>query len=186
MSAFAKFEVSGPGAEAWLNSILTNKIPKAIGRVTLTYLLTQRGGVRAEFTLTRTRPGALLSRLGRRAGDARFRFAGELLPGDGSVRLDKVTTQYGVLVLAGPRSREVLAKVADIDVSERGVPLADGAAAARSARRGCIAHAGQFRRRARLRAASSDRDAELCVRRADGGRARRSASSRSASARWIR
>ncbi len=33
MSAFAKFEVSGPGAEAWLDSILTNKIPKALGRV---------------------------------------------------------------------------------------------------------------------------------------------------------
>jgi dimethylglycine dehydrogenase len=36
--------------------------------------------------------------------------------------LDKVTTQYGVLVLAGPRSREVLAKVADIDVSEKAFP----------------------------------------------------------------
>jgi dimethylglycine dehydrogenase len=58
MSAFAKFEVSGPGAEAWLDSILTNKVPKAIGRVTLTYLLTKRGGVRAEFTLTRTGPEA--------------------------------------------------------------------------------------------------------------------------------
>src|SRR5437588_4246857 len=54
MSAFAKFEVSGPGAEGWLDSILTNKIPKAVNRVTLTYLLTKQGGVRAEFTLTRT------------------------------------------------------------------------------------------------------------------------------------
>ena len=38
------------------NSILTNKIPKAVNRVTLTYLLTERGGVRAEFTLTRIGP----------------------------------------------------------------------------------------------------------------------------------
>ena len=53
-----QFEVSGPGAERWLDSILTNKIPKAIGRVSLTYLLTKRGGVRAEFTLTRTGPEA--------------------------------------------------------------------------------------------------------------------------------
>ncbi len=60
----------GPGAEAWLNSILTNRVPKSIGRVTLTYLLTKRGGVRAEFTLTRLGPRALLSRLGRRARDA--------------------------------------------------------------------------------------------------------------------
>ena len=53
MSAFAKCEVSGPGAESWLNSILTNRAPTSIGRVTLSYLLTERGGVRAEFTLTR-------------------------------------------------------------------------------------------------------------------------------------
>jgi dimethylglycine dehydrogenase len=46
----------------------------------------------------------------------------KLLPPDQSVRLDKVTTQYGVLVLAGPRSREVLAKVADIDVSDKAFP----------------------------------------------------------------
>ncbi len=46
----------------------------------------------------------------------------KLLPGDGGVRLDKVTTERGVLVLAGPRSREVLAKVADIDVSDKALP----------------------------------------------------------------
>ena len=38
------------------------------------------------------------------------------------MRLDKVTTQRGVLVLAGPRSHEVLAKVADIDVSNKAFP----------------------------------------------------------------
>ena len=46
----------------------------------------------------------------------------KLLPADNSVRLDKITTQRGVLVLAGPRSREVLAKVADVDVSNEAFP----------------------------------------------------------------
>ena len=122
MSAFAKFEVSGPGAEAWLDSIFTNKIPKAVNRVTLTYLLTKQGGVRAEFTLTRmgrdrfylVAAGALETH----DYDSLLR----LMPNEGSVRIDKVTTQYGVLVLAGPRSREVLAKVADIDVSNAAFP----------------------------------------------------------------
>jgi len=122
MSAFAKCEVSGPGAERWLDSILTNRIPKKPGRVTLTYLLTRNGGIRAEFTLTRL-------------GRERFYLVSagalethdldsleKLLPGDGNVRLDKVTTERGVLVLAGPRSREVLAKVADIDVSDKAFP----------------------------------------------------------------
>jgi dimethylglycine dehydrogenase len=122
MSAFAKFEVSGPGAEGWLDSILTNKIPKALNRVTLTYLLTRRGGVRAEFTLTRV--GAqrfyLVSAGALESHD--FDCLHKLLPADNSVRLDKVTTQYGVLVLAGPRARDVLAEVADIDVSTKAFP----------------------------------------------------------------
>jgi dimethylglycine dehydrogenase len=122
MSAFAKCEVSGPGAEAWLNSILTNRAPKAIGRVTLSYLLTARGGVRAEFTLTRIGPERfyLISAGALETHD--FDTLEKLLPADNSVRIDKVTTQRGVLVLAGPRSREVLAKVADIDVSTKAFP----------------------------------------------------------------
>ena len=122
MSAFAKCEVSGPGAEGWLNSILTNRAPKAIGRVTLSYLLTERGGVRAEFTLTRTGPERfyLISAGALETHD--FDSLEKLLPADNSVRIDKVTTQRGVLVLAGPRSREVLAKVADIDVSNKAFP----------------------------------------------------------------
>jgi dimethylglycine dehydrogenase len=122
MSAFAKCEVSGPGAEDWLNSILTNRAPKAIGRVTLSYLLTARGGVRAEFTLTRIGPERfyLISAGALETHD--FDSLEKLLPADNSVRIDKVTTQRGVLVLAGPRSREVLAKVVDVDVSNKAFP----------------------------------------------------------------
>ena len=122
MSAFAKSEVSGPGAEAWLNSILTNRVPKKAGRVTLTYLLNLRGGVRAEFTLTRIGPERfyLISAGALETHD--LDTLEKLLPADGGVRIDKVTTARGVLVLAGPRSREVLAKVADIDVSNEAFP----------------------------------------------------------------
>jgi dimethylglycine dehydrogenase len=121
MSAFAKCEVSGPGAESWLNSILTNRAPTVIGRVTLSYLLTERGGVRAEFTLTRIGPERfyLISAGALETHD--FDVLEKLLA-DNSVRIDKMTTQRGVLVLAGPRSREVLAKVADIDVSNGAFP----------------------------------------------------------------
>ncbi len=122
MSAFAKCEVSGPGAETWLNSILTNAAPKTIGRVTLSYLLTGRGGVRAEFTLTRIGPEQfyLISAGALETHD--FDVLEKLLPADNSVRIDRVTTQRGVLVLAGPRSREVLGKVADVDVSNKTFP----------------------------------------------------------------
>ena len=93
-----------------------------IGRVTLTYLLTARGGVRAEFTLTKIAPERfyLVSAGALETHD--FDALEKHLPADRSVRLDKVTTQRGVLVLAGPRSREVLAKVADIDLSDMAFP----------------------------------------------------------------
>ena len=123
MSAFAKCEVSGPGRRGLARTrILTNSVPKTIGRVTLTYLLNRRGGVRAEFTLTRIGPERfyLISAGALETHD--FDTLEKLLPADGSVRIDKVTTQHGVLVLAGPRSREVLAKVADIDVSNEAFP----------------------------------------------------------------
>ena len=78
--------------------------------------------MRAEFTLTRIGPERfyLVSAGALETHD--FDSLEKLLPADGSVRIDKVTTQYGVLVLAGPRSREVLAKVADIDVSNAAFP----------------------------------------------------------------
>ena len=122
MSAFAKFEVSGPGAEAWLESIFTNRVPKAINRVTLTYLLTKTGGVRAEFTLTRVSPERfyLVSAGSLESHD--YDTLVKLLPPGGGVRIDKTTTQFGVLVLAGPRSREVMQAVADIDMSSTAFP----------------------------------------------------------------
>ena len=70
MSAFAKTEVSGPGAERWLDSILTNRIPKAVGRVTLTYLLDRARRRPGRVHPDEDRAAALLSRLGRSARDA--------------------------------------------------------------------------------------------------------------------
>ena len=39
------------------------------------------------------------------------------MPRDGSVQLNDVTAQYGVFVLAGPKARRVLARLADADLS---------------------------------------------------------------------
>ena len=51
MTAFAKCLISGPGAEDWLNALLSNVVPKKVGKLSLSYLLTAEGGVREEFTV---------------------------------------------------------------------------------------------------------------------------------------
>jgi dimethylglycine dehydrogenase len=126
MSAFAKCFITGPGAEAWLDSILANRIPKKPGRVNLCHLLTKHGGVRSEFTVYKVREGGyyLVSAgaLERHDHDVLMK----LLPNDSSVRMYPVTTEWGVLVLAGPKSRDVLAKVTDADLSNAAFPWLSG------------------------------------------------------------
>ena len=125
MSAFAKFEVSGPGAEAWLDGLFTNRIP-AVGRVSLTYLLTAKGGVRAEFTVFREAPQKFFLVSAGALERHDYDYLVKSTPTDGSVRLEKVTTAHGVLVLAGPSSRAVLAKITDADLSNDAFPWLTG------------------------------------------------------------
>ncbi|MEM1198775.1 MAG: FAD-dependent oxidoreductase [Pseudomonadota bacterium] len=117
MSAFAKYAVTGPKAAEWLDSILANRIPKGIGRVGLCHLLTSEGGVRSEFTVYKKGEGDYYL-----VGPGAFErhdwdVLNKLLPEDGGVNLQLITTQYGVLVLAGPKSRDILQKLTDTDLS---------------------------------------------------------------------
>ena len=126
MSAFAKCRISGPGAEEWLGGLLTNAVPKKIGRVTLSYLLTKNGGVRAEFTVYKTGPQDyyLVSAGAYERHDQDY--LKKALPSDGSVSFERLTTAMGVLVLAGPRSRDVLAKLTRADLSNAAFPWLTG------------------------------------------------------------
>lgn len=126
MSAFAKMEVSGPGARDWLESILANKIPKKQGRIALCHLLTSRGGVRAEFTVYEWALGRfyLVSAGAYERHD--HDYLRKLCPTDGSVRLNAITTRFGVLVLAGPNARKVLQKLTDADLSNEAFPWLSG------------------------------------------------------------
>jgi dimethylglycine dehydrogenase len=126
MSAFAKCHVTGPGAEAWLDSVMANRIPKTTGRINLCHLLAKNGGVRSEFTVYRTGPQSfyLVSAGAFERHD--HDTLEKLLPADGSVRMSPCTTQYGVLVLAGPFARAVLQKLTDAELSNERFPWLTG------------------------------------------------------------
>jgi dimethylglycine dehydrogenase len=126
MTAFAKFEVTGPGAEHWLDWIFANRMPQKTGGLALCHLLTERGGVRTEATVLREGPQRfyLVSAGAFERHD--WDYFQKLLPTDGSVQMQKVTTQYGVFVLAGPRSRELLQPLTDTDLSNKAFPWLTG------------------------------------------------------------
>jgi dimethylglycine dehydrogenase len=126
ITSFAKHEVSGPGAEAYLDRMVARKLPKRVGRVSLSHALTPSGGVRSEFTVTRLG----LNQFYLVSSGAAERYDNDLLvkqlPDDGSVTLTNLTTSYGVLVLVGPRSRDILSKVTDADLSNEAFPWLTG------------------------------------------------------------
>tara|TARA_B100000780_G_C21062171_1_gene426998 strand:- start:406 stop:1272 length:867 start_codon:yes stop_codon:yes gene_type:complete len=80
-------------------------------------MLTLNGGVRSEFTVYKTGPQSyyLVSAGAFETHDHDYLF--KLKPSDGSVNVQRVTTNTGVLVLAGPSARDVLQKITDTDLS---------------------------------------------------------------------
>ncbi|HTM20470.1 MAG TPA: FAD-dependent oxidoreductase, partial [Kofleriaceae bacterium] len=126
LTGFSKWEVSGPGAEAYLDRLVANRVPKKIGRVQLVHALTATGGVLSELTITRLAEDRfyLISAAAAERHDHDLLWRN--LPADGSVRLDNVTLANGVLVLAGPQARTVLGKLTDADLSNEAFPWLTG------------------------------------------------------------
>ncbi|MBV9799312.1 MAG: GcvT family protein [Solirubrobacterales bacterium] len=125
-TSFAKFEVGGPGAEAYLDRLCANALPSRPGRVALTQMCTEAGGIECDVTVTRLGDERfyVVSAAAAEAHDEAWLHAH--LPGDGSVQLENVTSRYGVLTLAGPLSRELLSTITEADCSARGFPFFSG------------------------------------------------------------
>ena len=122
MTAFAKCRISGPSAEVFLDNLVANRIPKKPGRVNLCHALTENGGVRSEFTILRNPDNSfyLVSAGAMESFD--HDYIKKKMPADGSVRYDHITTKIGVLVVAGPKSRELMQRVSDADFSNEAFP----------------------------------------------------------------
>jgi dimethylglycine dehydrogenase len=126
LTPFTKHEVTGPGAEAWLEGLVANKVPTKTGRIALCHALTRRGGIRSEFTITKLADEHyyLVSAGAAERYDADYLLRS--LPHDGSVTLRNITTSRGCFVLAGPRAREVLAKLTDMALDNAAFPWLTG------------------------------------------------------------
>ncbi|GAA5064704.1 FAD-dependent oxidoreductase [Roseibacterium beibuensis] len=111
-TAFTKHLVRGPGATEFLDRFTCNKLPK-VGRINLTYALTDAGTTRTEYTIVRLAENEYycVSAGAWTAYDADFlKKAAEDFVGAGGgwVDIHDVTTQWGVFAIAGPKTRDVL------------------------------------------------------------------------------
>lgn len=115
-SNFAKYEITGPNAAAWLDRILANHIPAQAGRMCLAPLLGLRGGVAGDFTVSRLSQERLFMIGSGIAEDYHLRIFERYLPAAG-VEFRSVTDQMAGISIAGPRSREVMEVLCRADFS---------------------------------------------------------------------
>ncbi|MCB2099804.1 MAG: GcvT family protein [Rhodobacterales bacterium] len=112
---YAKYEVSGPDAAAWLDGMVANTLPR-VGRLTLAPLLSDRGTLMGDFTVGRLGENRFLLVGSGTAEGFHMRWFRQHLPERG-VTVRALAPALGGLSLAGPRSRDLLARLTDEDVS---------------------------------------------------------------------
>src|SRR4029077_18001707 len=86
LPGFTKFEVSGPDAQTFLDTLTWSRLPRP-GRISLAYVLTERGRILSELSLTRTAPDALYLLAAKTAEWHDLDVLQSRLPSDGSVRI---------------------------------------------------------------------------------------------------
>jgi dimethylglycine dehydrogenase len=116
LTGFAKFDISGPQADSFLNRVCANQIPRTVGGIALVHLLSPGGRILGEMTVSRLDADRFYA-LSAAAAELRDQdlMRQSVLPGE-SVRIENVTEERGVLVLSGPRSRELLSRLTDADL----------------------------------------------------------------------
>jgi len=126
MTAFAKCRISGPGAEKFLDNLVANRIPKKVGRTNLCHALNTKGGVHSEFTIMRESADSFYCVSAGAWQRLDHDWIKKHMPQDRSVQFENITNQVGVLVVAGPKSRELLQCVSSDDFTNEGFPWLSG------------------------------------------------------------
>jgi len=121
VSGFNRYEIKGPGATEFLDSMICGRLPKRVGKVNLAYLLNEQGHVLSEATIAKL-------------GEEHYWYgsaaASEWHDRDWlnsykpeSVSLTEMTSSHTILVVAGHKSRDLLQSLSPrCDWSKQGFP----------------------------------------------------------------
>ncbi|WP_405662534.1 FAD-dependent oxidoreductase [Streptomyces sp. NBC_00079] len=118
MTALKRLEVTGPGAAAFLERLVTGKVAKSVGSVTYTLLLDHDGGIRSDITVARLARD--LFQVGAN-GNLDLDWFTRHLPADGTVQVRDITPGTCCVGLWGPLARKVLQPLTDEDFSGDGL-----------------------------------------------------------------
>ena len=112
LCGFAKFELKGVGAKDWLDKQIAGRVPSP-GRLSLSYFCYPTGGIGAEMTITCFSEEHYVLIGGAPARVHDLDWLEKALPADGSLSVTDITDENSTLVVAGPKSRDVLQPLSD-------------------------------------------------------------------------
>ncbi len=121
LGGFSKYEVTGPGAADFLDGLIAGPLP-SVGRIALSYMLTSKGGILSELTITRLGEGRFFLCSAATAEWHDHQWLLRHMPDDGSVAIENITPRLGTLVVAGPKTRDVLSRITGADLSNAAFP----------------------------------------------------------------
>jgi dimethylglycine dehydrogenase len=119
LSSFAKFDVTGPDAESFLNRVFANRMATKNGGIKLAHLLNEAGRIQTEATITRISDECFYILSGAAWEVKDFDSMSQAIRAGEEVEIENVTDQWGNLIVAGPRARDLLSKITDADISNQ-------------------------------------------------------------------
>jgi len=126
LSTFAKYEVTGKDAEGFLDRLLANRMPRRDGGIVLAHALTEAGRIKSEMTVTRLGAERFYLLSGAVAELHDLDVLNDAKRAGEDVAIRNVTLDIGVLVLSGPRARDVLGQLTDADLGNDAFPWLTG------------------------------------------------------------
>jgi glycine cleavage system T protein len=117
LTPFTKVEVKGPGALAFLQRLAANDVDKPAGVIVYTAMLSPRGGIMCDLTVTRLGEERFWVVTGGAVGRHDIAWMRRNLPGDGSVALTDLTSSLCCLGVWGPLARDLVGARSDDDLS---------------------------------------------------------------------
>ena len=116
IAQYARYEVSGPQAHAWLDHLLASHLPE-VGKIRLAPMLSPAGRLMGDLSVARLDDDRYWLTGSYYLQDWHMRWFRQHLPG-GGVQLRNITDAWMGFSMSGPASREILARLAHDDVSD--------------------------------------------------------------------
>jgi len=119
-AVYARYEISGAGAEAWLNHLVTSKLPK-VGRIKLAPMLNQNGKLMGDLTISRLAEDCFWIIGSYYLQEWHMRWFNENL--SNAVTIKNLSDAWMGFALSGPNSREIMSRLANVDMSHAAFPF---------------------------------------------------------------